>query len=291
MSTTSTVAVSVLLATAAAAAVTILSRPNAEPAPGGDPVAALQNEVAALRATQGELLARLDALAAAAPKPVAAPPVERVEAPRVTIEQVAPVVEAYLEKRAGAVPAAAGAAGTAAGFDLEQDWTRLAKANFWEDSSLWKRAHAAGRMDEVIAKYEAQAKAFPNDTGKQMELANAYIAYLQMDQTKWQLSMKADDVYDRVLDLDEKHWDARFSKAVSYTFWPDFLGKKKEAITHFETLVAQQETMPVQANHAETYLFLGNLLEQRDPARAKEVWAKGARRHPDHAELQKKLGR
>jgi hypothetical protein len=31
------------------------------------------------------------------------------------------------------------------------------------------------------------------------------------------------------------------------------------------------------------------LLEARDPARAKEIWSKGARRHPDDQDLLKKL--
>ncbi|HEX5051784.1 MAG TPA: hypothetical protein VFZ65_08440, partial [Planctomycetota bacterium] len=123
----------------------------------------------------------------------------------------------------------------------------------------------------------------------QMNLANAYMAYLQMDQSKWQMSMKADAVFDKVLALDNTHWEARFTKAVSYTFYPEFLGKKKEAIAQFETLVAQQELQPAQDHQAETYLYLGNLLEQSDPQRAREVWAKGARRHPNNAELKKKL--
>ena len=77
-------------------------------------------------------------------------------------------------------------------------------------------------MDEVIAEIEALAKANPNDPQAQMNLAHAYMAYLQMDSSKWDMSMKADKQYDKVLDLDENHWEARFTKAVSYTFWPPF---------------------------------------------------------------------
>ena len=109
-----------------------------------------------------------------------------------------------------------------------------------------------------------------------------------MDQSKWELSMKADKVFDKVLALDDKHWEARFTKAMQYTFFPDFLGKKKDAIAHFETLVRQQESMPVDAIQAQTYLYLGNLLEYRDPQKAKEIWQKGARRHLDNQELQKR---
>src|SRR5690606_3681450 len=106
---------------------------------------------------------------------------------------------------------------------------------------LWRAAFAAGRMDEVVARYEALAKADPKNVQAKMDLAKACIAYLQMDPTKWQLSSKADKAYDDVLAIDGAHWEARFSKAVSYTFWPEFLGKKKAAAEHFQILVDQQE--------------------------------------------------
>ncbi|HEB52641.1 MAG TPA: hypothetical protein ENI87_05250 [bacterium] len=90
---------------------------------------------------------------------------------------------------------------------------------------------------------------------------------------------------DHGLLLDDQHWGARFSKAMSYTFWPEFTGKRGEAIKQFETLVAQQETMPVEEHQAQTYLYLGNMLAERDPERARSIWRKGLRRHPDNAEL------
>ena len=47
----------------------------------------------------------------------------------------------------------AGAAATE--FDLDKDFDSLVGKNYWDNSELWKRAHASGRMDEVIAKFEA----------------------------------------------------------------------------------------------------------------------------------------
>lgn len=287
MTSTPTVALSVLLASAAAAGVSLTMRPSADVVPN-DPTAALQAELATLRQTQATLQQELDRLRAAPPvqAPVAAAPM-RVTA-SVDDRQIAAAVEAYLKQRGGA----AGAEATsAAAFDLDAEFDRLSGSNFWTNGELWKRAFAAGRMDEVIAKFEALAQANPNDIPAQMDLARAYMAYLQMDQSKWQLSMKADKVFDDVLDIDETHWEARFTKAVSYTFWPDFLGKKKDAISNFETLVQQQELQPVQAHQAQTYLYLGNLLEQSDPKRAQEIWARGAQRHPNDPELSKRLGR
>jgi len=251
-------------------------------------IADLQRSLDELRSDHKLLREKFDSLAKAPQAVAASGGVERTAAPALSNEQVAAAVEAYLHKRDPGSAQAAVAGAEAAAFDLDGEFGKLQGSSFWTDSATWKRLFAAGKMDEAVKKFEDLAKANPRDTKAQMDLANAYLSYLQMDQSKWQLSMKADQQFDKVLDIDERHWEARFSKAVSYTFWPDFLGKKKDAITHFETLVAQQESMPPKPQEAQTYLYLGNLLEARDPAKAKEVWAKGARRHPDNAELAKK---
>lgn len=278
---------SVLFATSAAVGVSFVLR-NQEVPPLA-PAAELTQALDELRAQQRELQQKVAALATApATAQVATSAMERASA-TVPPDQLAAAVEAYLTQR-GRTGVGDATAGGAARFDMATDFAQLVGNSFWENPAMWKQAFAAGRMDEVVKQFEALAQASPTDTKVQMDLANAYLAYLQLDQSKWQLSMKADGVFDKVLALDERHWEARFSKAMSYTFWPDFLGKKKEAIQHFETLVQQQETMPVDGSQAQTYLYLGNLLEARDPAKAREMWQRGARRHPDNAELQKKLG-
>lgn len=287
MSMLPTVALSVVLASAAAAAVSLALRPDTDVAPAFDG-AGLQAELTSLREQQAALVRQVEQLRTA---PVVAAPAslaaERVAA---TLDQaqIATAVEAYLKQRKEGGAGAADAA--SAGFDLEIDFAQLGGTNYWERPDLWKKAFAAGAMDEVIAKFEALAKANPKDIPTQMNLASAYMAYLQLDQSKWQYSMKADEVYDRVLAIDDRHWEARFTKAMSYTFWPEFTGKRQDAITHFETLVQQQETMPIEPHQAETYLFLGNLLQERDPKRAKEIWSRGLQRHPQHGELAKKAG-
>ena len=280
---------SALVSAGAAAGVSFALRP-AE-APSLQPsIAEVQQSLAKLTEQQQALQQRLDTLAKA--PAVGSAPVDASlrSAAAPSDAQVAAAVEAYLQRRGAAAGAPDAAAAGKAGFDLEADFAGLVGKGYWDDTEAWKKAFAAGRMDEVVARFEALAKAAPNDTKAQMDLANAYLAYLQMDNSKWSLSFKADKVFDKVLALDDKHWDARFTKALSYTFYPDLLGKKKDAITHFEMLVQQQESMPVEADHAQTYLYLGNLLEARDPQKAKEVWQKGARRHPENTELQKRSG-
>jgi tetratricopeptide (TPR) repeat protein len=286
MQSPAVILLSVLFATSAAVGVSfVLKNQEASPSGGAAEVTAALEELRTQQRLMQQQLATLQSAPAAA---LAAPAGVERSAATVSPDQLAAAVEAYLQKRGGAVAGEAAVKSGAVSFDLATEFDQLVGNNYWESTEAWKKAFAAGKMDEVLAQFEALAKQSPNDTKVQMDLANAYLAYLQMDQSKWQLSMKADSVFDKVLAQDEGHWEARFTKAMSYTFWPDFLGKKKDAIGHFETLVRQQESMPVQASHAQTYLYLGNLLEARDPAKAREMWQKGARRHPDNAELAKK---
>jgi tetratricopeptide (TPR) repeat protein len=289
MNSPSVILASIALSSVGAVAVALALRPVAETSPvNAASFAELQSTVHELSKANTALQGKLEALAKS-PAPAVMLENDRTAVPAVSSEQVAAAVEAYLQRR-GNGDAAALAANGAAAFDLEKDFKELIGKNYWENPALWKKAFAAGAMDDVVKKLEEMAKANPTDIPTQMNLANAYMAYLQLDQTKWQMSMKADQVFDNVLELDNTHWEARFTKAVSYTFWPKFLGKTNEAISHFETLVTQQEKMPVEEHQAETYLFLGNLFEEQgDATKAKEMWRKGARRHPNHQELAKKI--
>lgn len=277
-------AATVLLACATAAGVSFALRP-ADARPDAAAVADLQRTVDELRQAQQQTAERLEAMAAAPLAAATANAPERASPVAPTDLQVAAAVEAYLRQRG----AASAPAGESAPYDVDAGFAALRGTDFFGNAAAWRRAHAAGKLDEVIARFEAQAKADPANADAQMQLAKAYLAYANIDPSKYQFSLQADGVFDKVLELDDRHWEARFTKALSYTFWPEFLGKRKPAIEHFETLVAQQEAMPASPEQAQTYLYLGNLLERSDPARARDVWAKGARRHPDDQELAKKL--
>lgn len=288
MSSTPTIVLSVLLAAAAATGVSFALRPAAASVPPSDANAELLREVAELRRASAALEKQIQELRAAPVVAAGAPAVatERTAAAP-TDEQVLAAVESILKRREGG---AANATAAQPGFDLARDFPGLVGTSYWTNTDAWTKAQKAGRLQEVLAKFEAAAKASPNDPKVQMDLANAYLAALQMEPGDYSGAGRADAALDRVLAIDGQHWEARFTKAMSYTFWPDFTGKPKEAITHFETLVAQQETMPVTDDQAQTYLYLGNLLEKSDLAKAKEYWQKGARRHPNNQELRKKAG-
>jgi tetratricopeptide (TPR) repeat protein len=279
-----TIVLAILAAAGTSFAVVQLQGPVAPPVAPEVSASALQQKIEQLRADVEALRQRPAAEVATADSPV-----QRTVVPTITDEQVAAAVEHYLAEGRGALPADAAANATTA-IDTETALAKLRQhASFWNNGDLYKKVFAAGKMDELIASFEELAAANPKDPQAQMDLANAYLAYLQMDNSKYPLSMKADEAFDRVLALDEHHWEARFSKAVSYTFWPEFLGKKKDAIANFERLVDQQDSMPVADYQAQTYLYLGNLLSERDPERARAVWQRGLRRHPGNAELAKKL--
>jgi len=289
MNSVSIILASIALSSVGAVVVSLALRPADTSPVTAASFADLQSTVAELTKANTALQGKLDAMAKQA-APAVMLENDRTAVPAVSNDQVAAAVEAYLKRRGnGNGEEAALAANGAPAFDLDKDFKALIGTNYWQNAAAWKKAFAAGAMDEVIKKLEEMAKSNPNDIPTQMNLASAYMAYMQMDQSKWQNSIKADQVFDKVLELDNTHWEARFTKAMSYTFWPKFLGKTKEAISHFETLVSQQEKMPVEAHQAQTYLFLGNLLEEQgDAARAKEMWQKGARRHPDNQDLVKK---
>jgi tetratricopeptide (TPR) repeat protein len=291
MNATASVVVSVLFASAAAAGITIAMQPEAG---SGDQlvIEGLQADVKDLRKQNEQLQTRLDEVRAKAASAAAPASLQRTEAPTLSPDQVAAAVEAYLDRRgSGPADAAAAKAGDAElAFDVEGDLDTLLGSNYWDNADAWKRAFDAGKMDEVIDAFKELADANPNDPKAQMDLANAYMAYLQMDNSKWNMSMLADKQFDKVLAIDGNHWEARFTKAVSYTFWPKFLGKNKEAISHFETLIEQQKSQPVQDHHAQTYLYLGNMLADEDPERARQIWQQGATRHPNNTELRGKLG-
>ena len=288
MNSPSVILASIALSSVAAVTIAFYVVRPAETSPvSAASFAELQSTVAELTKANTALQGKLEAMTKQA-APAVMLENDRTAVPAVSNEQVAAAVEAYLRRRGNGDEAALAANGAPA-FDFDKDFKALIGTNYWQNTAAWKRAFAAGAMDDVIKKLEEMAKSNPNDIPTQMNLASAYMAYMQMDQSKWQNSIKADQVFDKVLELDNTHWEARFTKAMSYTFWPKFLGKTKEAISHFETLVSQQEKMPVEAHQAQTYLFLGNLLEEQgDTAKAKEMWQKGARRHPDNQDLAKK---
>ena len=160
--------------------------------------------------------------------------------------------------------------------------------------ALWQQAVESGKMLELITALEVRAAADPRNAALQFELGFAYLRPITSGQAPgpqagtW--ATKADASFDKTLALDDQHWDARFNKAVSYTFWPPIFGKQQAAISNFETLVAQQSGTASRPEFANTYFFLGNLYEQTGQAdKARETWSKGLSLFPTDSMLLERL--
>ncbi|MBM3991097.1 MAG: hypothetical protein FJ298_08815 [Planctomycetes bacterium] len=164
-----------------------------------------------------------------------------------------------------------------------------------ERQKIWAELGKAGLVDALLAKFEERAKLAPNDPDAQVDLGSAYLQRLFQatpgpEQGLW--AGKADKAFDAALALDSNHWDARFSKAVSLSFWPPIFGKQKEAISHFETLLTQQShSSAADPRFAQTHLLLGNLYQQSgNAAKATGTWSAGLALYPDDAALREKVG-
>lgn len=158
-----------------------------------------------------------------------------------------------------------------------------------EREAFWQEIREAGTLDEVIALFEDRAERLADDPEAQVDLGEAYLQKI-FEVGNGPLAgvwaTKADGAFDAALELNDRHWNARFSKAAALSFWPPVFGKQAEAIHHFEILAENQEQLAPEAGHAQTYLLLGNLYQQNGrPEDALAAFRKGLERFPDDAGL------
>jgi len=158
---------------------------------------------------------------------------------------------------------------------------------------LWDQARGAGLLDRLVALFEQRAQDNPGDPQAQVDLGKACIQKIfevgdGPAAGVW--ALKADQAYDAALALDERHWEARFEKAVALSFWPPIFGKQAEAIDQLQTLLEQQSGQPLQPQYVQTFLALGNLyLQSGQTEKAQGVFAAGLKLFPHDAELLAKL--
>ena len=158
-----------------------------------------------------------------------------------------------------------------------------------ERQAIFQKLRENGRIDEYVAAIEKLAAENPKDPDLQVALGHAYLQKLfgvGNTPEAGPLAMKSDAAFDRALELDDHNWSARFSKAVSLSNWPAFLGRGPEAIDNFETLLEQQATQPRRPEFAMTYLFLGNMQASAgDRDKALATWRAGLELFPDQEGL------
>ncbi|MFN0241642.1 MAG: tetratricopeptide repeat protein [Planctomycetota bacterium] len=160
----------------------------------------------------------------------------------------------------------------------------------WDDAQLiWKEAAAEGELDALVALFEEQVRANPNDVQAQVDLGHAYLQKVFQsgggpEAGKW--AIQADQAYAGALKLDDHNWEARFSKAMSLSHWPAVFGKQNEAIQNFEVLVAQQALQSQRPDFVQTHFLLGNMYQQiGEKEKALAAWQKGLTLFPDNASL------
>ncbi len=247
----------------------------------GTTLTAMAEEIEQLRARLAELEQRAPRTAVGA---------------AVSDQQVATAVDAWMERH-GPLAATNATPPTA---EVEADYERLWKAlsvdgDDWKKrEELWAEARKAGLMDRLVEAFEARAEQYPSDPDAHSQLGSAYLQQVQSASDvgeQGRLAMSADASFTKALELDPNHWRARFSKAVSLSFWPPVMGRGSEAITHFETLIEQQNASGVAADHhAMPYVFLGNMLEQQGKSdRAREIWQNGYALYPGNDDLRKRI--
>ncbi len=243
--------------------------------------------LAELRAEQTRLAERLATLPSA---PASAPVAQRVPA-----QDLDEAIAAYMAKRVGGEASSDHSSGSAPA-DLEgaaiADRILTGQVEGDELEALWQTLRDEKRIDAVLAEIERQAGLAPNNPDLQSELGQAYIQKL-FDVGIGPLASvwgeKADRAFDRALELDDTHWEARFNKAMALSNWPTFLGKQGESVRQFEILMEQQEHAAPSAKQAWTYTFLGNLYDQMgEGEKARATWQRGAARFPGNEQLRRK---
>jgi tetratricopeptide (TPR) repeat protein len=164
------------------------------------------------------------------------------------------------------------------------------KATEEEREKFWKLTRdKPGLLDDIIKQLEKAAADSPRDKEALRRLSEAYLAKLMavpdgMQKGTWSSKMIAAEK--KILEIDPEDWEARFSVAVNYSFWPEQFNKRPDAIKEFETLKRIQESRPTDAKYAQTYLQLRQLyLKEGRSDDAKTVLEEGLRLFPNDAEL------
>ena len=252
--------------------------------------------------------------AAAARAPVREPDFTPVERRLARIEQtLRKTTAASNESRPGAARPAPGtepppaAADGAAGTTALEPAAQRAPLGAWL-ATLTKKSfdHAAaralmgrlgkhhGEIEDAIRQVEAAIEKDPRNADLHCALATAYEAKTAYTTPRgpqqgvvW---AKASQAYERAIEIDSRHWQARYGKAFGESMAPEFVGMRPGAIKQFERLMTLQETMAPDASHVEVYHRLGTLyMDAGNTNRAKTIWDRGLQRFPDHERLKDAL--
>jgi tetratricopeptide (TPR) repeat protein len=166
------------------------------------------------------------------------------------------------------------------------------KVTVEEIDGMWNYLSGSGLEDEALAAFKAYAELNPNDAdahyGLGVALTSKFLGGASSTLETAALSAQADQAFSKALEIDDDHFSARWSKAFSYTFWPDFLGKGPEAIKHFEILRERHAGDPQKPMMKEVFHSLGNQYRKAGNfEKAKEVYEEGLKYFPDSERIRK----
>ncbi len=161
-----------------------------------------------------------------------------------------------------------------------------------ESEAVYKALRKAKRIDELLEAAEALVDSQPDDSDLHVFLGVVYLQKLftlGVSMESGRFAMQADASFNEALELNPRSTSARFTKAVSLSNWPEFLGKTKPAIKQFEILIEQLE-QPGGENFAAPYLYLGNMYKRiGDTEQARAAWLAGQKLFPSDAGLKQAL--
>ncbi|MGO8699308.1 MAG: hypothetical protein ACLQVY_16500 [Limisphaerales bacterium] len=153
-----------------------------------------------------------------------------------------------------------------------------------------KRLQDSGRLPDAAAELERLMAGDPKNALYPTALGEAYLRMCATtadvrSQAIW--AMNADADFETALNLDPSNWDARYTKAVAMSYWPDNLNKGAEVIQEFNTLIQQQERGTPQPQFAQTYEWLGKQYQKAgQPDAAQQIWQRGLALYPGNQSLQ-----
>jgi tetratricopeptide (TPR) repeat protein len=153
-----------------------------------------------------------------------------------------------------------------------------------------QRLQDSGRLADAAAELERLKTSDPQNAMYPTALGEAYLRMCATStdvrsQAIW--AMSADQNFETALNLDPSNWDARFTKAVAMSYWPDNLNKSGEVIQNFNTLIQQQEQETPQPQFEQAYEWLGKEYQKvGQPDAAQQVWQRGLALYPGNQSLQ-----
>lgn len=101
---------------------------------------------------------------------------------------------------------------------------------------------------------------------------------------------RSNALLEAALEIDPEHRGARFALAMNHYYTPEFLGRTKESIRHFEILLEQQGDRAEDPSWVIPWAFLGDLyLREGREDDAVEVWRRGLEIFPGAGELTTRL--